>query len=61
MEVLLPAPLGPRKPKISPRRTWSERPRTAVLEPKSLRRLVVSMARLSVGRECSCLESFLWG
>src|ERR1700677_3007119 len=29
MVVVLPAPFGPRKPKISPRRTSSEMPRTA--------------------------------
>src|SRR6516162_9339912 len=49
MEVLLPAPFGPRKPKISPRRTWRERPRTATFEPKTLLRPWVSMARWSVG------------
>ena len=33
MVVVLPAPFGPRKPKISPRRTWSEMPSTAVKSP----------------------------
>ena len=45
MEVLFPAPLGPRNPKISPRRTESVRSRTAGRPPNSFRRLRASMAR----------------
>ncbi len=41
IDVLLPAPFGPRKPKISPRRTVSERSRTATLSPKTLRKCCV--------------------
>src|SRR5690242_3718330 len=37
--VDFPAPLGPRRPKTSPRWTSRERPSTAVIEPKDLRRL----------------------
>lgn len=44
IEVLFPAPLGPRNPKISPRRTCRFRLRTATLLPKVFRRLCVSMA-----------------
>src|SRR5690349_7551006 len=44
MEVLLPAPLGPRQPKTSPRRTFSVSPRTATLPSKTLRRRAVEMA-----------------
>src|SRR5262245_34846239 len=36
MVVLLPAPLGPRKPKISRARTWKSTASTAVKSPKSL-------------------------
>src|SRR5258706_6639378 len=36
MEVVLPLPLGPRKPKISPRRTVSARSFTAWFSPKCL-------------------------
>jgi hypothetical protein len=46
IEVLLPAPFGPRKPKISPRRTVKERLRTATLFPKTLRKSCVRMAKL---------------
>ena len=31
MVVVLPAPFGPRKPKISPRRTWKLTPSTATV------------------------------
>src|SRR5829696_6973406 len=34
--VLLPAPLGPRKPVIAPARAWKERSSTAVMGPKRL-------------------------
>jgi hypothetical protein len=40
----LPAPLGPRKPKISPRLTVKDRPLTATRDPNTLRRFRVSMA-----------------
>ena len=43
-EVVLPAPLGPRKPKTSPRRTDRERSATASFAPKRLRSPWVSMA-----------------
>src|SRR6185503_13101902 len=36
-EVVLPAPLGPRKPKISPRFTTKERSSTATFSPNRLR------------------------
>src|SRR5262249_49307870 len=36
--VVLPAPLGPRKAKISPERTWNETPSTARTSPKVLTR-----------------------
>src|SRR5438128_1291503 len=32
--VLFPAPLGPRKPKVSPRSTWRSIPFTACISPK---------------------------
>src|SRR5450759_927572 len=44
IDVLLPAPLGPRKPKISPRLTVKDRPLTATRDPNTLRRFRVSMA-----------------
>ena len=44
IDVLFPAPFGPRKPKILPRRTVNERPRTATLFPKSLRKFCVRTA-----------------
>lgn len=44
MEVLLPAPFGPRNPKIEPRGTVSESCFTATFAPYSLRRLRVSIA-----------------
>src|SRR2546429_9715431 len=47
MEVLFPAPFGPRKPKISPHRTLSERLRTATFLPYTLRKFCVSMAKPS--------------
>ena len=42
--VVLPAPLGPRKPKISPRGTSNETPSTAVKSPNFLQSSVTSMA-----------------
>ena len=44
IEVLLPAPFGPRKPKISPRRTVKDKFRTATFVPKIFWRLRVSIA-----------------
>jgi len=38
MVVVLPAPLGPSRLKISPRSTLKEMPRTASLSPNVLRR-----------------------
>src|SRR5215213_9892302 len=42
--VVLPAPLGPRRPNTSPRRTVKEIPRTAATSPYSLRRSSTSIA-----------------
>ncbi len=42
MRVLLPAPLGPRRPRHSPERSSSEMLSTAVMEPKRLTRPVTS-------------------
>src|ERR1700742_2809529 len=42
MVVVLPAPLGPRKPKTSPWRTARLRPATAVKPPKRLVRFSIS-------------------
>src|SRR6266853_4844913 len=42
--VVLPAPLGPRKPKTSPRGTVIERPASATVCPNRLERLAVWMA-----------------
>ena len=42
--VLLPAPLGPRKPKTSPGGTLNETPRTASTSPYDLTRSSTSMA-----------------
>ena len=47
IEVLLPAPFGPRKPKISPRGTVRVKSRTATLPPKTLRKFCVRTAKLS--------------
>ena len=44
MVVDLPAPLGPRNPKISPLPTWSETWSTAVKSPNFLTRLSISTA-----------------
>ena len=46
MVVVLPAPLGPRNPKISPVRTPRLRLETAVTVPNRRVRFVVSMARV---------------
>src|ERR1039457_546883 len=45
MVVDFPAPLGPRKPKISPLGTWSETWSTATNEPKVLTRLSMETAQ----------------
>src|SRR5438270_12523997 len=42
--VVLPAPLGPRKPKTSPRGTVMDRPASAILPPNRLVRSTVWMA-----------------
>lgn len=47
MDVLFPAPFGPRNPKIDPLGTRKERLRTATFFPYSLRRSSVWMARFS--------------
>ena len=44
MVVDLPAPLGPRKPNTSPRRTEKETLRTAWMGPKRLSKASTSMA-----------------
>src|SRR5712691_5203519 len=46
-EVVLPAPLGPRNPKISPRGTVIERPASATVLPKRLDRSTVCIAGVS--------------
>src|SRR5262249_56900696 len=43
--VVFPAPLGPRRPRISPSRTSSETPSSARTEAKDLRRSVASRGR----------------
>src|SRR5262245_4711488 len=43
MAVVLPAPLGPMSPKISPSNSWKERSSTATVEPYSLRRCATSI------------------
>src|SRR5512136_964731 len=49
MVVDLPAPFGPRKPKISPVRTEKLMPSTAVKRPKRLTRSVTTTASVSEG------------
>jgi len=44
MAVVLPAPLGPKKPNTSPRSTLNVRSATATLSPKTLRRPRASIA-----------------
>ena len=44
MDVVLPLPLGPRNPKISPRATVRDRSTTTCLLPKRLLRSWTSMA-----------------
>ena len=44
MVVVFPAPLGPRKPKISPGSTRRSRSSTARIDPKTLVRPIVTMA-----------------
>ena len=58
MDVLFPAPFGPRNPKISPRGTSSERSRTAI----GLRRLCAGLAFRSRGRSTAVapLSSAIW-
>src|SRR6202165_6121089 len=43
-EVVLPAPLGPRNPKISPRGTVIDKPESATVPPNRLVRSTVWMA-----------------
>jgi hypothetical protein len=54
MVVVFPAPLGPRKPKTSPRRTSSERRSTAVKSPyffvRSCTSIIGLRARVSSAR-----------
>ena len=45
MVVVLPAPFGPRKPRISPFSTLNEMPSTAVARPYLLVRLSTSIMR----------------
>jgi hypothetical protein len=47
MVVVFPAPLGPKKPKISPRSTWRSRPSMPRVAPNILVSPVVSMAPLT--------------
>ena len=49
MVVLFPAPLGPSSPRISPRRTSSERPSTATRSPNRLWRSRRASTRASYG------------
>src|SRR5258705_1162578 len=49
MVVVLPAPLGPMSPKISPSNTSKETSSTATVEAYSLRRWATSMTRLADG------------
>ena len=55
MVVVLPAPSGPTRPKISPAVTWKVRPARATVSPKRLvhsrRRSMAFMARLSLARQ----------
>jgi hypothetical protein len=51
MVVVLPAPLGPRKPKNSPAPTRSEMPSTAVKLPYRLTRCSISTAGAGTVRE----------
>src|SRR3954453_14909965 len=48
MVVLLPAPLGPRKPNTSPGETAKDTPRTASTSPKDFLRSWTSMAAAAV-------------
>ena len=45
IDVVLPLPLGPRKPKISPRPTRNDRSLTTCLSPKRLFRPCTSIAQ----------------
>src|ERR1035438_2521556 len=58
MTVDLPAPLGPRKPKISPVFTWKETWSTATKSPKVLTRSWISRAGVIVVSRCEFLP---WG
>ena len=53
MVVVLPAPFGPRNPKISPAPTEKPMPRTASTSPYFLARSSTSMAAASCGRVAS--------
>jgi hypothetical protein len=55
--VVLPAPFGPRRPKISPSPTVKVRSWTAVSVPKTLPRPVVSIIR----QQCAWLGRMLAG
>src|ERR1700760_379105 len=48
IDVLLPAPLGPRNPKASPRATWRVRSRTAARAPKAFLSWEASMVRAAM-------------
>src|SRR5262252_4027492 len=50
MVVVLPAPLGPMSPKISPSSTWKETSSTATVGPYSLRRCSTSTTHLRGSR-----------
>ena len=52
MVVVLPLPFGPRKPRISPRRTDSDTPSTTVRSPKRLVSPRTSMTG-TIGRRLS--------
>ena len=51
--VVLPAPLGPSRPKISPSATLKDRSCTAVTRPKSLRSLSTTIMWLSRFLPCA--------
>ncbi len=56
-EVVLPAPLGPRNPKISPRLTDRDRSATATVAPNCLRKQFVSMAFAAADMDKPLLQS----
>src|SRR5215471_12118101 len=51
--VVFPAPLGPRRPKISPGATENERSSTACTSPKDLQRRRISIAGEVTGADCT--------